>query len=110
MGTVSIPLSSEDEAVLRRVASANSVTDSQAAAAGLHAYLKFESEQIAKIRAGLDAADRGEFVPDSEMDSFFAMHGAQISEVDSLTVRLRQFRAEQRTGFELREAIESGRD
>lgn len=77
MGTVSIPLSIEDEAVLRRIASVNSVTDSEAAAAGLHAYLKFESEQIAKIRAGLDAADRGEFVPDTEMDAFFARHGAE---------------------------------
>lgn len=77
MGTVSIPLSSEDEAVLHRIASVNRVSDSEAAAAGLHAYLKFESEQIAKIRAGLDAADRGEFVSDAEMSAFFARHGAE---------------------------------
>ncbi len=77
MGTLSIPLSSEDEAVLRRIASVNRVTDSEAAAAGLHAYLKFESEQIAKIHAGLDAADRGEFVPDAEMAAFFVKHGAE---------------------------------
>jgi predicted transcriptional regulator len=77
MGTLSIPLSSEDEAVLHRIASVNRVTDSEAAAAGLHAYLKFESEQIAKIRAGLDAADRGEFVPEAEMEAFFAKHGAE---------------------------------
>ncbi|MDP2821891.1 MAG: hypothetical protein Q8O52_04315 [Sulfuritalea sp.] len=77
MGTLSIPLSSEDEAVLRRIASVNRVTDSEAAAAGLHVYLKFESEQIAKIRAGLEAADRGEFVPDEEMSAFFARHGAE---------------------------------
>ena len=77
MGTLSIPLSSEDEAVLRRIASVNRVTDGEAAAAGLHAYLQFESEQIARIRAGLDAADRGEFVPDAEMSAFFARHGAE---------------------------------
>ncbi len=77
MGTLSIPLSSEDEAVLHGIAAVNHVTDSEAAAAGLHAYLKFESEQIAGIRAGLDAADRGEFVPDAEMAAFFARHGAE---------------------------------
>ena len=77
MGRVSIPHSSEDEALLPRIAAGNRVSDTEAAAAGLHAYLKFEADQIAKIRAGLDAADRGEFVPDAEMDAFFAKHGAE---------------------------------
>jgi predicted transcriptional regulator len=77
METLNIPLSSEDQAVLHRIATLNHISDSEAAAAGLRAYLKFESEQIAKIRAGLDAADRGEFVPEAEMEAFFARHGAE---------------------------------
>ncbi len=96
MGTLSIPLSSEDEAVLRRIASVHRLTDSEAAAANLHAYLKFESEQIAKIRASLDAADRGEFVSDVEMDAFFAEYGADINGVDAVIVGLRKLRADRR--------------
>lgn len=77
METLSIPLSSEDHAMLQRIATANRISESEAAAAGLRAYLKFESEQVAKIRAGLNAADRNEFVSDSEMEAFFAQHGAE---------------------------------
>lgn len=36
--------------------------------------------------------------------------GKVISEVDLLIARLKRFRKGQRTGFDLREAIEDGRD
>lgn len=77
MGTLSIPLSNEDATVLHRIATVNCVSDSEAAAIGLRAYLKFESGQIAKIRAGLEAADRGLFVPDEDMAAFFAKYSAE---------------------------------
>lgn len=77
METLSIPLSTEDAKVLHSIAAVNCVSDSEAAAIGLRAYLKFESGQIAKIRAGLDAADRGQFVADDDMAAFFAKYGAE---------------------------------
>lgn len=79
MGTLKISLSSDDEVILRQIGSTHHMTDVGAAATCLSAYLRtyaqYEAEQTAKVRAGLDAADRGEFVPDAEMDTFFATHG-----------------------------------
>ena len=37
-------------------------------------YLEHEKLILEKIRNGLAQADRGEFVPDNEMDAFFAEH------------------------------------
>lgn len=75
MGAISIPLSSEDEAVLHRIAAARHVSDAEIAAAGLREYLHFEAEQIAKIQAGIAAADRSDFATDEEVEAFFAKYG-----------------------------------
>lgn len=75
MGAISIPLSSEEEAVLHRIATVRQSSDADIAAAGLREYLHFESEQIAKIQAGVAAADRGEFASDEEVNAFFAKYG-----------------------------------
>ena len=75
MGAISIPLSSEDEFVLHRIAEARHASDAEIAAAGLREYLHFEAAQITKIQAGIAAADRGEFASDQEVDAFFAKYG-----------------------------------
>jgi len=75
MGSISIPLSSEDEATLHRLAEVRHASDAEIAAAGLREYLHFEAEQIAKIQAGIGAADRGEFASDEEVNAFFAKYG-----------------------------------
>ncbi len=38
-------------------------------------YVEHETLMLEKIRNGLAQAERGEFVPDGEMDAFFAEHG-----------------------------------
>lgn len=38
-------------------------------------YVEHETLLLEKIRNGLAQAERGEFVPDGEMDAFFAEHG-----------------------------------
>ncbi|ACV34340.1 CopG family transcriptional regulator [Accumulibacter sp.] len=38
-------------------------------------YVERETLLLEKIRNGLAQAERGEFVPDGEMDAFFAEHG-----------------------------------
>lgn len=75
MGAISIPLSSEDAAVLHRIATARHASDAEVAAAGLREYLHFEAAQIAKIQAGIAAADRGDFATDEEVEAFFAKFG-----------------------------------
>ena len=40
----------------------------------LSAYLTHERWAIARLREGLAQADRGEFVPDEEMEAFFARY------------------------------------
>ncbi len=37
-------------------------------------YVEHETLMLEKIRNGLAQAERGEFVPDGEMDAFFAEH------------------------------------
>ena len=76
MGHLSVPLSSEDQAALHQLAAANHASDSDYAADRLRDYLRFELDQVEKIRAGLAAADRGAFVADDEMEAFFAKFGA----------------------------------
>ena len=78
MGHLSVPLSSEDQAALHQLAAANHSSDSEYAAERLRDYLRFELDQVAKIHAGLAAADRGDFVPDAEMDRFFPSLGRRV--------------------------------
>lgn len=75
MGSISVPLSSEDEATLHHLAAVRHASDTEIAAAGLREYLHFEAEQIAKIQAGIAAADRGEFAGDAEVNAFFTKYG-----------------------------------
>lgn len=42
----------------------------------LAAYLAHERWAIARLREGLAQADRGEFVPDEDMDAFFSRYDA----------------------------------
>ncbi len=42
----------------------------------LAAYVEHERRAIARIKQGLAQAERGEFVPDEEMDAFFARYDA----------------------------------
>lgn len=75
MGSISIPLSSEDEVTLHRLAEVRHASNAEIAAAGLREYLHFEAEQMAKIQAGIAAADSGEFASDAEVNAFFAKYG-----------------------------------
>ena len=41
-------------------------------------YLERETPMLEKIRNGLAQAESGEFVPDAEMDAFFAEHASIV--------------------------------
>jgi predicted transcriptional regulator len=76
MGSINIPLSHEDEAILKTLADTRKASDAEIAATALHGYLRFEAAQVAKIQAGIVQADRGEFLDDAAADAFFARYGA----------------------------------
>ena len=62
-----VPLSPEQEAELSRIADQTGRTADELAREALDRYLTEESRFRAGVQAGLDAADRGDFVPTSEV-------------------------------------------
>jgi RHH-type rel operon transcriptional repressor/antitoxin RelB len=74
VATVSVSLSPEEKALLDQIAAAQSRSQEELASEALREYLKFEVEQIRKIREGIAAADRGDFATDEEVEAFFARY------------------------------------
>ncbi|MDP2809069.1 MAG: CopG family transcriptional regulator [Rhodocyclaceae bacterium] len=72
MNALNVMLLPEDRVLLHRLAESSQRSDEEIAAAALREYLRFESEQIDKIRSGIEAADKGDFASDDEVAAFFA--------------------------------------
>ena len=62
------------QAELERLALSTSRDQSELANEAIRLYLEHETRMIAKITTGLAQAERGEFVSEAEMESFFAQH------------------------------------
>lgn len=75
MSVLNVVLPPEDRALLHRLAESAQRSDEEIAAVALREYLRFEAEQIRKIREGIQAADKGDFASDDEVTAFFAEHG-----------------------------------
>ena len=58
----------------------------------MHVSLSFEPERIARILAGLDAADWDEAIPDTEMNDVHPVPCPTFSEVWTLQKRVHQSR------------------
>ena len=71
MASVTVTLSEEDKDFLERLARRQQRSNADLAAEALHAYLRFEAEQISRIQDGIAAADRGEFATEREVEEFF---------------------------------------
>lgn len=63
------------KAKLERLADVMHRDQSELANEAIGLYVEHETLLLEKIRNGLAQAERGEFVPDGEMDAFFAEHG-----------------------------------
>jgi len=74
MPTGTLNISVEEKALLDQVALAQHRSEGELAASALRSYLKFEAEQIRKIRDGIAAADLGQFATDEEVETFFAKY------------------------------------
>ncbi len=74
MATVTVTISTEEKALLDQVAHAQHRSEAELAASALRSYLKFEADQLRKIREGIAAADLGEFATEEEVESFFAKY------------------------------------
>jgi predicted transcriptional regulator len=61
-------------AELEKLALSTSRDQSELVNEAIRLYLDRESRMIEKITMGLAQAERGEFVPEAEMESFFAKH------------------------------------
>ena len=64
----------ELSAELEKLARATQLDQSDLANEAIRLYLEHESSPLHKICAGLAQAERGEFVPDEEIEAFFAEH------------------------------------
>jgi predicted transcriptional regulator len=71
MATVTLTLSAEEKALLRRIAGTLHRNEEDLAAEALREYLRFEVEQVRKVEDGVAAANRGEFASDEEVEAFF---------------------------------------
>jgi predicted transcriptional regulator len=62
------------KAELEKLALSTSRDQSELANEAIRLYLEHETRMIEKVTAGLAQADRGEFVSEAEMESFFTKH------------------------------------
>lgn len=74
MATVTVTLNPDEKALLDQIAGAQSRSEEELAAEALREYLKFEADQIRRIKEGVAAAERGDFATDEEVEAFFAKY------------------------------------
>lgn len=71
--TLELPLSLKER--LERLATSLKRSDEALAVEALDAYLAREEEFAAKIRKGIEAAERGDFAPAEKVEAFFQKWG-----------------------------------
>ena len=71
--TLQVPVALKER--LERVAESLQRSDEAVALDALDSYVAREEAFAAKVRRGLEAADRGEIVPDDEVKAFFRKWG-----------------------------------
>lgn len=76
LSTLEVP--QELKAAIAEIAERAQRTETDVAADALRAYVRCNAEYLRRVRAGLEEADRGEFVPDEEMEKLFARLSAEI--------------------------------
>ncbi len=69
-----LEISTDLKAQLHHLAEETHRTETELANEALAAFIEHDRYIRAKIQKGLEQAKRGEFVPDAEMESFFAEH------------------------------------
>ena len=74
--TINVRLPAELYQQLEDLAQATARTKSFVTLEALSSYLAAQSWQVQDIQAGLEEADRGDFVSDAEVNAVFARHGA----------------------------------
>ncbi|MBI4757263.1 MAG: CopG family transcriptional regulator [Betaproteobacteria bacterium] len=74
MASVTLTLSTEEKSLLDQIAVARHRSEEDLATEALRDYLRFEAEQMTRIREGIIAADGGDFATDAEVEAFFGQH------------------------------------
>lgn len=74
--SATLEIKPELRAELEKLARSTQRDQSDLANEAIRLYVEQEVSALEGIRAGLVQAKRGEFVPDEEMDAFFAEHAA----------------------------------
>ncbi len=72
--TATLEISSDIKDQLHTLAEETHRSETELANEALAAFIAHDRYIRARIQEGLDQAKRGEFVPESEMDAFFAEH------------------------------------
>lgn len=75
METLTLPIGVEEKSLLHLLAQTRHRSDEESAVAALRDYLRFEAEQIRRVREGVDAAERGDFADEEEVAAFFRRYG-----------------------------------
>ena len=69
-----LEISSEIKAQLHHLAETTHRSETELANEALTSFIEHDAYIRSKIQKGIEQAKRGDFVPDSEMDKFFAEH------------------------------------
>ena len=69
LSTLEIPL--ELKVAIAEIAKRAQRPESDIAADALRAYLQRNAEYLRRVRTGIEQADRGEFIPDEDMEALF---------------------------------------
>ena len=76
LSTLEIP--PELKAAVTEIAKQAQRPESDIAADALRAYLQRNADYLRRVRTGIEQADRGEFIPDDDMEALFTRLAAQV--------------------------------
>ena len=71
MANLTVTLSEQDQALLHSIAAATNQSDEAVASAALKNYVKWQSEYIRRVKAGMQAAQTGDVMEADEVDALF---------------------------------------
>ena len=70
--TLTVPIDSDTEARLKRLAQARATTQTALAVEAIRLYIECEAWQVEEIKRGIEEADAGDFASETEVRAAFA--------------------------------------
>jgi len=72
MAHLTVTLSEQEQALLHSIAQETHRSDEEVASEAVAGYVRFRVQYVERVKAGIEAADRGDLVTEEEVETYFA--------------------------------------